>query len=123
METFDQKLENLIIQAEILYLDSINMAPLEKKIENYRRGMEILNEASQILNEIEYEISNLNSNDEIIQIQKINEIEKMICLLSLPNLKLSEILHIVKKLKCIYSSLPNTAHVDENMNNLDNEKN
>lgn len=99
------------------------MAPLEKKIENYRRGMEILNEASQILNEIEYEISNLNSNDEIIQIQKINEIEKMICLLSLPNLKLSEILHIVKKLKCIYSSLPNTAHVDENMNNLDNEKN
>lgn len=115
METSSKKLENILKDVDMILLDSHNNSKfpvtLEKKLQNYKKGTLLIDEAVQLIENMKEEIKNLDtSKADKSQSSKINQ---FIDLLSIPNQKFDQVLYLVEQLHTICAGIPTTAQIHD----------
>lgn len=113
METSSKRLSKIISEISLICIDSQKKLPLEKKLENYTKGNLLIGEATQLLEKMQNEITNIDTN----KINKVNfaKIGELIDLLSTNNPRFDEVVYIVEHLRAISSELPITAQTNDNI--------
>ena len=112
MENSDQRLTGLMSDISLIYLESKEKQTLQKKLENYTNGMTLINEAKQAIESLQTQVANLDmGNADKTQIANAN---RLIEILSTPNLNFKEVMNIVQQLRQISAGLPNAPKITNN---------
>jgi len=118
METSEKRLNKIMSQIQMIYLDSQNSPKdknMEKKIENYNKSSLLIGEASNLIDSLQKEISTMDTtNASRPEIERANQLVDM---LTNSNPRFDEILHIVQQLRSISEGIPNSAKIIDNINN------
>ncbi|MEM0354088.1 MAG: hypothetical protein QXW79_00765 [Thermoplasmata archaeon] len=120
MEQSEQRLLNLMDEISLIYIEGQESQTLQKKMENYNRGMKLISEAKEILNSIQKDIANLDSTK--FDSSHVNNINHFLDLLSNPSPKLTELIYIIKYLKNVEASLPTSIQVNDHVEKVLFEK-
>lgn len=113
MENSDQRLVELMKDISLIYVEAKDKQTLQKKLESYTNGTTLINEAEQLLESLQNQIANLDmAKADKSQISNAN---KLIELLSTPNLNFKEVMGMIQQLRQISAGLPNTSHITDNM--------
>lgn len=114
MET-SKRLNDIMSEIKLIYLEcqEKNKVSLQKKYENYNKSVLLINEAKQLIDSLQKEITSLDTSK--ADKSQVCNANKLIDLLSVPNLNFAELLDITKELKNICAGLPNMAQVINNV--------
>jgi len=117
----ERRLNDIIVEIQKIYLESRETKLVSKKYENYNIGTKLINEAKELIENLQKEINIMcdtnnnpigSTNNSNMQINRLNE---YIDLLSHPNLNFSEVMHIIGELKAINGNLPTKPKINENI--------
>lgn len=113
MENSSKKLQDIMSQIQIIYMDSKQKITFEKKLENYEKANLYINEAVQLIEKLQNDINNINNTKtDPAQIARVNQ---FIDMLSMNNPKFEEVLYIVQQLRAINAGLPTTTQITDNV--------
>jgi len=114
METSNKRLNNILNQIEMLYIDSHNnKLSLQRKLENYNKSSIFITQATQLIEKMQSEIQNLDTSKiDNSQNSKINELINM---LSIKNTNFDQVIYIVEQLRAISSGQPIATEIIENV--------
>lgn len=104
----------------LIYIEGQESQSLQKKMENYNRGIKLISEAKEILNSMQKDIANLAPDK--FDSSHVNNINHFVDLLSNPGLKLGELIYIVNYLKQVNASLPTTIQINDHVEKILFEK-
>lgn len=113
-ESIYKRLQNLLSQINLIYIDSQKKISLEKKMEIYNKGSALIVEAESLIETIQANLADLGKNGNTNDFSKINEYAD---LLSIPNQNFDQVLYIVEKLCELNRALPTTAKIFDNVEN------
>ena len=113
METYEQKLISLISEIDLIYIESKRKLPLTKKYENYNKIILLVGEAKKLIDLMQIEISNLDTSK--VNKSQDSNLDRLIELLSLPNLNFTNLMAIDEQFRSISAGLPVSAEINDNV--------
>ena len=118
-QSIEKRLSDLITQIELIYTDYNNNDTNSKKIQSYRKCDVLLKQAKNLIEELKIEIINLDQTFVLSQMDptQTNRIETLIDLLQMPSTNFDSIVKIYRELKMIYSGIPTTVTIIDNVEN------
>lgn len=113
METSNKRLDNIMSQITLIYIDSQKKISLEKKLENYNKGNLLISEALHLIEKMQTDITNLAPST--VNKSQINKIGLYLEMLSMPNPKFDEIMYIIEQLTGVNSGLSTSTQIIDNV--------
>ncbi|BCS83186.1 hypothetical protein QLL95_gp0937 [Cotonvirus japonicus] len=110
-ENIFKKIEENLKTIEIIQINSRNIKTFNSKVEQYNSSV-IINETKKL---IEILLKELDNFELPLGSPKNDKLDEFINLLSIPNLKFTETLDLLKELLLIDNSLPNKTTIKDNV--------
>lgn len=102
-----ERLDTIMMDINLLYIESKKALSLENKIEIYNKGSILIKEGEKLIENLENMIENINLDDKNPSI----DINNIIRLLSLPNISFKEVIEIIKDLSYKKNEIPNSIEI------------
>lgn len=118
MENNNRRLKTIMNEINDIYSQSIETLPLQTKIENYNKGMILIRDAKELIDQLQKDIATITiPTDNKISKDELQMIEKYSSLLESPGLEFGEILKIVDKIKEIGNGIAHNSQIHDNIQN------
>ena len=103
MASSEQRLIEIISQVKVIYLDAKNKN-FSQRLENYRKCNLLVEEASRLIDNLQNEITNMDLRKATRE--QIQQSEKSVEFLTIPNLRFDEAMYVMKDLRSVELGLP-----------------
>lgn len=108
-----KKLSKVMSQITTLHIESRKKQTFEKKLENYTCCVQLINEATKLMDDMQNQISKLDTSN--VDKSHLGKINGYIDLLTNNALNFDEIIYIIEQLIAISNNLPMTTQIYDNI--------